>query len=151
MPGHIPWNKVDLPLRAQRSIWLATTRPDGRPHVVPVWFWWDGQEVYFVTPRASQKAKNMARQPSVVVHAGDGDDVIIVEGSVEIVTDPDEQRRVDSAYREKYVDPHSGAQATIFNEGDDLYRVRPLRIMTWEYGVIDTRTDWTFDDSPAAS
>src|SRR5262249_15583010 len=117
MPGYIPWRKVDLPLRAQRSIWLATTRPGGRPHVMPVWFWWDGQRIYFVTQRGSQKARNMARQPAVVVHAGDGDDVIIVEGAVEIVTDPDEQRRVDAAYQDKYVDPHSGARATIFNEG----------------------------------
>jgi len=151
MPGHIPWHTVDLPLRAQRSIWLATTRPDGRPHVMPVWFWWDGKAIYFVTPRGSQKAKNMARQPAAVVHAGDGDDVIIVEGTVEIVTDPEEQRRVDAAYREKYVDPKSGARATIYNEGDDLYRVRPVRIMTWEYGIVRTRTDWTFGDQSAAS
>jgi hypothetical protein len=92
----------------------------------------------------------MARQPAVVVHAGDGDDVIIVEGAVAIVTDTDEQRRVDAVYQEKYVDPHSGARATIFNEGDDFYRVRPVRIMIWEYGTVGTRTDWTFDAASAA-
>ena len=78
MPGFIPWRKVDLLLRSQRTIWISTTRPDGRPHAVPVWYWWDGQAVYFATPRQSQKAKNLAQQPWVIVHAGDGDDVIRV-------------------------------------------------------------------------
>jgi len=26
-------------------VWLSTTRPDGRPHIVPVWFSWDGEVV----------------------------------------------------------------------------------------------------------
>jgi PPOX class probable F420-dependent enzyme len=145
MPGFIPWRKVDLPLRSQRSIWISTTRPDRRPHAVPVWYYWDGTSIYFTTPRNSQKARNLAQQPWVVIHAGDGDDVIILEGAVEIVTSRDQLEQINQAYMEKYVDPHSGAQATIFNAGDDLYRVRVKHVMTWEYGVIATRTDWTFD------
>jgi PPOX class probable F420-dependent enzyme len=145
MPGYIPWRKVDLPLRSQRSIWISTTRPDGRPHAVPVWYYWDGASIYFTTPRSSQKARNLARQPWVVVHAGDGDNVIILEGAAEIVAGRDELEQINQAYMEKYVDPHSGAQATIFNAGDDLYRVHVRRVMTWEYGVVATRTDWTFD------
>ena len=146
MPGFIPWSKVDLPLRAQRSIWLGTTRPDGRPHAMPVWYWWDGRDVWFITGRGTQKARNLATQSWGVVHAGDGDDVIILEGPVERVTDEDQRRRVDAAYAEKYVDPHSGARATVFNVSDDVYRVRVRHVMTWEYGVIGTRTDWRFED-----
>jgi hypothetical protein len=146
VPGFIPWSKVDLPLRALRSIWLATTRPDGRPHAMPLWFWWDGRDVYFTTRDDTQKARNLAVQSWAIAHAGDGDDVIILEGSVEKVGDRVDQERVDAAYRAKYVDPHSGAQATIFNERDALYRLRVRHVMTWEYGVIGTRTDWRFDD-----
>jgi len=144
MPGFIPWHKVDLPLRSQRSIWISTTRPDGRPHAVPVWFWWDGQAIYFATQRSSQKAKNLARQPWTVVHAGDGDDVIILEGIAEQVTDADMIARINANYMQKYVDPHSGALATIPNEGDVVYRVHVKHVMTWEYGVVATRTDWEF-------
>jgi PPOX class probable F420-dependent enzyme len=145
MPGFIPWSTVDARLRAARSIWMATTRPDGRAHAVPVWFVWDGTGLYFVTGRGTQKARNLVRQPWVVVHAADGDDALIVEGWAEIVTDPEEQRRIDAAYGEKYVDPHGGARATIHNEGDDLYRVWIERVMTWAYGVVATRTDWRCD------
>ena len=144
MPDFIPWNKVDLPLKALRSIWISTTRPDGRPHAVPVWFVWDGAGIYFTTPRDTQKANNLAHQPWIVVHAGDGDDVIILEGPSAIVTDQEELNRVDDAYRDKYVDPHSGTRDTVFHENTDLYRVHVKHVMTWEYGIMSTRTDWRF-------
>ena len=146
MAGFIPWSKVDQPLRALRSIWLSTTRPDGRPHAMPLWFLWDGRSLYFVTGRSTQKARNLESQPWVVVHAGDGDDVIILEGRAERVSNDPELRRVDGAYGDKYIDPHSGARATIFNAGDDLYRVTVEHVMTWEYGVVGTRTDWRFGE-----
>jgi PPOX class probable F420-dependent enzyme len=143
--GFIPWSKIDHFLRAFRSIWLSTTRQDGRPHAVPVWYTWDGRNLYFISERRLQKSKNLARQPWIVVHAGDGDDVIILEGPVEIVTDRAELEKVDAAYRAKYVDPGSGAQATIFEPNVDLYRVNVKRVMAWEYGTVANRTDWNFD------
>src|ERR671934_173538 len=97
--GHIPWNKIENWLRAFRSIWVSTTRSDGRPHAVPVWYIWDGRYLYFISGRPLQKSKNLARQPWIVVHAGDGDDVIILEGSTEIVTDREELEKIDAAYR----------------------------------------------------
>jgi hypothetical protein len=144
MSGFIPWRRVDLQLCSLRSIWICTTQPDGRPHTMPVWFWWDGLHLYFVTAKSSQKAKNLAHQSWAIVHAGDGDDVIILEGSATIVGNIKEQQRVDAAYQEKYVDPHSGARTTIFNDDDALYRLDVARAMAWEYGVIATRTDWQF-------
>ena len=142
--GFIPWSKIDHFLYAFRSIWISTTRPDGRPHAVPVWYLWDGRSVYFISGRSLQKSKNLARQSWIVVHAGDGDDVIILEGPAEIVTDRVELERVDAAYRAKYVDPGSGAQATIFEPEADLYRVNVRHVMAWEYGTVANRTDWKF-------
>ena len=149
MAGHIPWRKVDLWLQAHRSIWLATTRPDRRPHAAPVWYVWDGagtaKRLYFLTGRGTQKARNLARELWVVAHLLDGDDTLILEGPVAIVTDPDERRRVATAYAEKYVDPRSGVRATIDNPEDSLYRLDVQKVMVWEYGVVATRTDWTFE------
>jgi PPOX class probable F420-dependent enzyme len=144
MPGHIPWSSVDLTLRATRSIWIATTRPDGRPHAMPLWFWWDGRSVYFITQRSTQKARNLAHEHWAVIHAGDGDDVVIVEGRVETVTDAAELARVDAGYAEKYVAPETGERATIFNEGDDCYRLQVTHAMAWIYGTVGYRTDWRF-------
>lgn len=140
--GFIPWSKIDNWLHAFRSIWVSTTRPNGRPHAVPVWYIWDDSQLYFISGQNLQKSKNLAHQPWVVVHAGDGDDVIILEGPVDIVLDRAELERVDAAYSAKYVDPGSGARATIFEPEANLYCVRVKRVMAWEYGTVTNRTDW---------
>ena len=145
MGGHIPWHKVDLPLRSTRSIWLATTGADERPRATPVWFWWDGHFLYFVTNRRGRKSRDLKMQPWVVAHLGDGDDVIIIEGPTERVLDEACLARFAAAYAAKYVDPHSGARARIDHDGDETYRLRPARILTWEYGVAATRTEWRLD------
>jgi hypothetical protein len=33
---------IDARLRHEPIIWLSSVRPDGRPHLVPIWFLWDG-------------------------------------------------------------------------------------------------------------
>jgi PPOX class probable F420-dependent enzyme len=40
---------------------LATTRRDGRPHVVPIWFVLDGDEVVFNTGAGTVKGRSLAR------------------------------------------------------------------------------------------
>lgn len=142
--GFIPWSKIENWLKAFRSIWVSTTRPDGRPYAVPVWYIWEKPSLYFISGRRLQKSKNLAHQPWIVVHAGDGDDVIILEGSARIVSDREELERVEAAYRAKYVDPGTGAQATIFEPEADLYRVDVRRVMAWEYATVANRTDWKF-------
>jgi len=114
--------------------------------VIPVWYWWDGQSIYFTSGPQGQKVKNLAHQPAIVVHAGDGDDALILEGEAVRVTDPQERARVNRAYMEKYVDPHSGARASLV-EGDPLYRVEVRRIMIWEYGTVGDRTGWVKEAS----
>jgi hypothetical protein len=101
--------------------------------------------LYFISDRTLQKSKNLAQQPWIVMHAGDGDDVIILEGISTIVKNADELNRVDDAYRTKYVDPGSGAEATIFEPNADLYRVHLRHVMAWEYGTVANRTDWRFE------
>lgn len=78
------------------------------------------------------------------MHLGDGDDVVILEGPAKIVSEHKELERIDAAYRAKYVDPGSGAQATIFEPDSDLYCVDVRHIMAWEYGTVANRTDWKF-------
>jgi hypothetical protein len=142
--GHIPWSTVDARLRALREIWVATASSGGRADAVPVWFWWDGASVYFTTKADSRKARNIRATRAVVLHNGDGADPIIVKGDAERVTDRAELERLDAAYRDKYVDPHSGTRATIFVEGDDAFRVRPRLVTTWAYATCANRTDWAF-------
>jgi PPOX class probable F420-dependent enzyme len=52
-------------LARPRTAKLATVRADGRPHVAPVWFDLDGDDLRFTTWHASVKAVNLRRDPRV--------------------------------------------------------------------------------------
>jgi general stress protein 26 len=146
--GHLSWDSIDARLRALREVWVATSDSAGRPDAVPVWFWWEGTVLYFSTHPQSAKARNLMRQPEIVVHNGDGADPIIIRGTAERVRDSVELARVDTAYRAKYIDPHSGAEAPVLGFDEvpaAVFRVRPRLISAWSYAVYATRTDWRFD------
>lgn len=147
MAGHIPWHKIDTWLQGYRSIWLSTTRTDGRPHCVPVWYWWDHDKkcVYLVLHGHTTKVNNLAYQQWVVLNAGNGDDTIILQGVASSITDMTERAAIDEKWQSKYVDPFSGATATATNPNDYVFRVDIQHIMAWEYGAIQTRTDWHFE------
>jgi len=50
---------------------LATVRVDGRPHAAPIWFMLDGDDLVFMTGAATVKARNITREPRVVVVVDD--------------------------------------------------------------------------------
>ena len=93
-------------LRAATSYWLATTRPDGRPHSMPVWGVLVGDEFWFGT--AGQKVRNLRHQPYAVVHHESADDVAILEGRVERRPLGEAPEAVVAAFRDKYINPETG-------------------------------------------
>ena len=48
-----------------RTAKLATVTADGRPHVVPVWFVLDNDDLIFTTHETSQKAQSLRRDPRI--------------------------------------------------------------------------------------
>jgi hypothetical protein len=142
--GHLTWGAVDLRLRAMREIWVAMTRPDGRPHAVPVWFWWNGVSLYFTARAGTLKPRSLAAAPDVVVHNGDGVDPIIVEGTATLVTEPVELQSVNAAYGEKYVDPATGNRAAVDSTMEAVFRVAVKRVQAWAYANAATQTVWQF-------
>ena len=58
--GILPWSWAEERLSNSRNNYLATTRPDGRPHVMVVWGVWFGGRYYFSTGQGSQKARNLS-------------------------------------------------------------------------------------------
>ena len=86
--GLLPWNWATGRLAQSRGYWLATTRPDGRPHMAVVWGVWLHGRFYFFTGTDSRKARNLAANPRCVVCPEDTDEAVIVEGVAEEVRDP---------------------------------------------------------------
>jgi PPOX class probable F420-dependent enzyme len=63
---------------------LATCRPDGRPHVAPVWFVLDSSDLLFTTHHDTVKARNIRRDPRVMLSVDDEQApfaFVLVEGS----------------------------------------------------------------------
>ena len=44
---------------------IATVRPDGRPHVAPIWFTLDGDQLLFTTWHTTAKANNIRHNPRI--------------------------------------------------------------------------------------
>ncbi len=61
---------IDRRLRTGPIIWLGSVRPDGRPHLVPVWFLWDGTTITIYSQPKAQKIRNL--QAESAHHVGFG-------------------------------------------------------------------------------
>ncbi len=48
-----------------RTAHLATVRGNGTPHVAPVWFVLDGDDLVFTTGATTAKGRNLQRAPNV--------------------------------------------------------------------------------------
>ena len=83
--------RVSERLASDLILWFGSVRPDGRPHLVPVWFHWDGEAVVLFTKAGSQKVTNVRANPRVtfaVDNTDGGRDVAIVEGEAALLASP---------------------------------------------------------------
>lgn len=87
---------------------LATVRPDGRPHVTPVWYEYDGYEFIVSTFRSSQKARNVARKGFAAMSIAT-DEVpykqVIVEGTARVGS------QIDNVWRQRVAIRYLGEAA----------------------------------------
>jgi len=78
------WRAIEARLGRESTIWVATGRPDGRPHLVPVWFIWLDDKLYFVTETESQKFTNVYHNQRIALSLPDTANVVIIEGEAHV-------------------------------------------------------------------
>ena len=91
-------------LEREPVVWLSTVRPDGGPHLVPIWFWWDGEAVLVFSKPGAQKVHNLRARPSVMLALGDAEDdfdVGMLRGRAELLESPTSDV-LPAAHLEKY-------------------------------------------------
>lgn len=91
-------------LEKEPVVWLSTVRPDGAPHIVPIWFWWDGDAVLVFSKPEAQKVRNMRAHPAVMLGVGDPEDdfdIGLLEGRAELLDRPTAEV-MPRAHLEKY-------------------------------------------------
>lgn len=67
-------------LETERNVWLATVRPDGRPHVAPVWFVYVDDRLWIGTGAGSVRVANLRSDPSFSAALEDGNRPLVAEG-----------------------------------------------------------------------
>lgn len=128
-------------LASPRTAKVATVHADGRPHVTPVWFDVDGEQIVFTTWHASAKGRNLRRDARVSLCVEDDRPpfaYVLVEGTVALTDNLDEVRAWATRIAARYM---GRMRAKAFGErngvrGELLVRVTPTRIIG-EQGVAD--------------
>jgi general stress protein 26 len=143
IPGdgeYMSWDEMNGRLEQAHNYWVSTTRPDGRPHAMPVWAVWLDGALSFGTDRDSRKARNLASNPEIVVHLESGDEVAILEGAVQVVTDSQVIKAIDAAYKKKYGMKLTEAPGTL-----SIFSLSPRIAFAWrekDFNKLATR--WLF-------
>jgi PPOX class probable F420-dependent enzyme len=141
--GLLPWDWAVERLSVSHNYWLATTRPDGRPHAMPVWGVWIEGALYFSAGRQSRKARNLKANPHCVVTTENSAEAVIVEGKAEEIVDRAALKPFYEAYNAKY--GWDMEQDEYVKE--PVYAVRPRVVFgIRERDFTASATRWIFDD-----
>jgi F420H(2)-dependent biliverdin reductase len=92
--------QVERRLQTEQNLWLATVRPAGAPHLVPIWFAWVAGKIYLCTGANSVKVRNVRQNPYVSIALEDGTKPIVIEGSAQPIGAV--PQAVVEAFKKKY-------------------------------------------------
>jgi hypothetical protein len=117
--------------------------------MTPVWGVWLGDAFYFSAGRRSRKARNLSANPRCVVGPEGADEPVILEGTAELVTDPELLSQVAAAISAKYqwnmVPTQDAIRDEHGNEGP-VFAVRPHTAFGFSADLTGSATRWGFDD-----
>lgn len=125
MTSLTPPPEAEARLRQASVLWLASVRPDGRPHLVPVWFAYLQGAFYLAVAPGSVKVRNLRAAPRAALALEDGTHPLIAEGGVEFLEGP-ASAELRSAFRGRYDWDLEGEQ-----EYSQILRLVPERWLSW--------------------
>lgn len=145
------WAEARECLQKAEVYWLATVRPDGRPHVTPVLAVWLDGALYFCTGPSERKAKNLAHNMHCVITTGcnalnEGLD-LVVEGDAAKINDEARLQLLTDRYASKYGDDwhFTVRDGAFFGDGGEalVYEVIPTTAFGFGKGTF-SQTRWRF-------
>ena len=131
-------------LAEARTLYIASVNPDGRPHLVPMWFGIDDDGlIAFTTYGTSQKVRNLERDPRITVLVDAGDVYtelrgVAIDGRAEIIRDDAVTARTGALVGAH----HAGRPRPPQEAGDGspprptkrvTIRVHPERVRSWDH------------------
>jgi nitroimidazol reductase NimA-like FMN-containing flavoprotein (pyridoxamine 5'-phosphate oxidase superfamily) len=137
MPEQLADARIQRFLATKEVVVLSTLQRSGAPLAMPMWFLHTPEALFMISVDGLQKVHNLRRDPRVcvVAEAGNrGAEIrgVIVQGRVEFVADPGQQRLIVEQLLRKY-DPDLarlwGGPAMPSNRV--LFRIAPLLVRSW--------------------
>jgi PPOX class probable F420-dependent enzyme len=128
-------------LERSRTATMATVGPDGVPHLVAMWYAVVDGHVWFETKAKSQKAVNLRRDPRITVMVEDGNTYdtlrgVSMEGTAEIVDDPERLWEVGVSVWERYNGPYTEEMKPLVEfmlHNRIAVRVDVQRMRSWDH------------------
>ncbi|GLW53342.1 PPOX class F420-dependent enzyme [Kitasatospora phosalacinea] len=120
---------------------LATTRADGRPHLAPVWFLLDGDDLVFNTGRDTVKGRTLRRDGRAALCVDDDRPpfaFVLVEGVAAVSEELDEVRHWAGRIAARYMGEERAGEYAARNgvPGELLVRLRIGKVLA-QSGVAD--------------
>jgi hypothetical protein len=145
-----PWAEARGRLEKAEVFWLASVRPDGRPHITPLFAVWLDGALYFCTGPGERKAKNLAHNAHCMLMTGCNAIErldLVVEGQARRVSDEALLRRVEEQYIEKYGWHFVIREGAFYGEGGlaYVYEVAPEQAFGFGKGKSFSQTRWRFE------
>jgi PPOX class probable F420-dependent enzyme len=136
---------------------FATHNPNGSLHIVAVWFWFDGKDIYVATSSRSRKSRNLQANPQVAVMIDSRDPVasygVTVTATAQVLMG-ESSRKCNKEVHRKYLseaalaDPKVGP---VFAAWDDItVRLTPASVIAWDMRQADQHVfGGAFKNNPA--
>jgi PPOX class probable F420-dependent enzyme len=134
---------LDSFLAEERVVTVATIGPNGRPHLMPLWFVPDGTVLSGWTFARSQKAKNLERDPHATLQVEAGESYaelrgVMFECDVELDHDTERVTQVGVALFSRYrasEEPDPAVREMVEKQAPKRVALRftPTRTVTWDH------------------
>jgi PPOX class probable F420-dependent enzyme len=140
--------EIETFLSVPRMARMATTASNGKPHLVPVWYYYDGTDILVTAAKGTKRTKNVKNNPNVSIVIdiveGKAEDIsylnakaVVIEGEAEIRDD------TDGSFAKKMYERYAGknslnnpmVQASVIMPRYIL-TIRPVKIMSWDLSKI---------------
>ncbi len=133
--------EIQVFLREEHTLQVATIDHDGYPHLVAMWFTQLNNNIVFWTYGKSQKAVNLRRDPRLTCLAETGEQYnelrgVQIKGQAEIVDDPAEVQRIGELIYTRYTGTlNDSTRAMVAAQASKriVVIVKPVETVSWDH------------------
>ena len=134
-------------LAEQKTVICATLGPNGRPHLMPLWYVSDGLVLSGWTFAKSQKAKNLERDPHATLQVEDGTEYhelrgVMLECDVHVERETERVAEYGLALVERYAGGSPEAREAFREQAVKRVGLRftPTRVVSWDHSKLGDDT-----------